>query len=470
MENKAIFAITIGNRDLQLDGEVIKPARNGGERAFEILKNSPDRFSIPIILPALNTIKDEIERIFLIVTDQPEGFIDEKHRQNDTIIFGKIIKELLDQHFKKIGLNKKPAAKCEIICIGENPTILSALLRDKQNCVLNKFLHQRNLGCKKLHLLATGGIPTLNAAVILMANRAFKGDLNLLRVNDNGMAFPDPISIELEKIELANLIAKLSENWSFQQIKMRLEESGINEEPFNQIEVLCHAMSRRLVFDFSGALELLSNNFASAGRFMSVFESQINDISPFLKLDQIDNARSKLISELLLNIIFKFKQQEYVDAAGRVFRMLEELAFMILEKIVGKSFPFTENEKGYPAFKEYVEKNKELLNFCFKEKIDYSKLNIFTAEKTLDFLKDSREITEPNRSLIKEYLYIHNQLINLKQLRNKSIIAHGFRSISKDNFPKDFIVLVKKLGLMIGVSEPDKSILNLVAKINESVI
>lgn len=469
MENKAIFAITIGNRDLQLDGKDIRPARSGGEIALETLKTAPGRFSLPILLPALQTIKEEIERIFLIVTDQPEDFINEKHRQNDTIIFGRIIKELLEQHFKKLGLTSKPANKFEIISVSENPTILSALLKDKTNSVLNKFIHYRNQGFKKLHLLATGGIPILNTAVILMANRAFKSDLNLLRVNDNGMAFPDPISVELEKIELSNIVAKLAKNWNFQQIQMRLEESGFREEPFDQIEILCHAMSRRLVFDFGGAIDLLSINFASSGRFMPVFENLINEISPLLKLDKSDKAREKLISELLLNIVFKFRQQEYVDVAGRVFRMLEEYAFMILERVVGQSFPFTENEKGYPAFKEYVEKSNDLLNYLFKEKVDYKRLNVFTAEKTLDYLNNSRETSDENRVLIKNYLFVYNQLHNLKQLRNKSIIAHGFSSIRKEDFPKDFIGLIKKLGSMIGNDEPDKSVNQLAIKIYDAV-
>jgi hypothetical protein len=309
----------------------------------------------------------------------------------------------------------------------------------------------------------------LNAAVTLLADRAFKSGLNLLRVNEKGIVFPDPISAELEKIELSSIIAKLAKDWNFKQIQMRIEESGANDEPFRQIAILCHAMSRRLVFDFSGAVELLTNEFANSGNLMPLFESQINEITPLLKLDQTEKAREKLVSELMLNIIFKFKQQEFVDVAGRVFRMLEEFAFMILERIVGRKFPFTDNENGYPDFRNYVEDNNALLNFLSNKNIDYKRLNIYTAENTLTFLCNSKELTAEDNNLVKEFLYVHNQLANLKQLRNKSIIAHGFRSVSISDYPKDFIALIKKLGLLIGEEEPDKSATILATRIIEAV-
>lgn len=469
MTEKVLFAATIGNRDVKLDNNELRPARIQGEKALELVKKEPKRFSLPILLPALNAVKSPIARIFLIVTDQPSDYIDETHRANDTVFFGQIIKELLLQHFKTLGFKDKPAEKIEIISVSENPTILSTLLRSLQNSVLNKFLHWRDQGFSRLCLCTTGGVPSLNAAVTLLSDRAFKSGLNLLRVNEKGIVFPDPVSAELEKIELSSIIAKLSKDWNFKQIQMRIEESGINDEPFQQIALLCHAVSRRLVFDFKGAVELLSNEFASSGSLMPLFESQINEISALMQLDQTEKAREKLVLELILNIIFKFRQQEFVDVAGRVFRMLEEFAFMILEKIVGQKFPFTDNENGYPAFREYVENDRELLNHLFSQKIDYKRLNLFTAEKTLEFLFNSKNLSQEFKALIKEFLYVYNQLSNLKQLRNKSIIAHGFRSISIEDYPDNFIELVKKLGLLIGKEEPDKSLIVLTRKINEAV-
>lgn len=469
MSEKILFAATIGNRDVRFDDKDLRPARNEGEKALELLKSKPELFSLPILIPALKAVKEPISRIFLIVTDQPGEYIDEAHRANDTIFFGQIIKELLLQRFKQFGLKDKPAEKIEIISVSENPTIMSTLLHSLQSSVLSKFLHWRNQGFSKLCLCTTGGVPGLNAAVTLLADRAFKSRLNLLRVNEKGIVFPDPISAELEKIELSNVIANLAKDWNFKQIQMRIEESGTNDSPFRQIAILCHAMSRRLVFDFGGAVEILRNEFANSGPFMPLFENQINEISSLLNLDQTEKAREKLVSELILNIIFKFKQQEFVDVSGRVFRMLEEFAFMILETIVGQKFPFTDNENGYPAFRNYVEGNKDLLNNLFSQKIDYKRLNLLTAEKTLEFLSKSKNLSGEESSLIKEFLQVYNQLSKLKQLRNKSIIAHGFRSISRNDYPANFIELIKKLGLLIGREAPDKSAVLLANSIIERV-
>lgn len=467
-DEKLLFVATIGNRDVMLDGVELRPARVEGEKALAIANTEPKRFSMPILLPALAAIKRPIERLILIVTDQPEE-VGYRHRSSDTLYFGQIIKILLGQQFKKLGFADKPAEKIETISISENPTILSGLLRELQKTLTSKFLQWRKIGHNELALCITGGIPTLNSAVMLLASRVFKCGLKMYRVNDNGLAFPDPVADEFEKHELRNIIQELAGSWSFKFIAMRVEDSGLNEEPFNQIRILCHAMSCRLVFDFAGALEVLTENFARAGRFMPVFECLLNELALLNRLDSVENARELLIKELLFNLMFKFRQHEYVDVAGRLFRLLEEYAILLLEKLTGKTLPFSEDERGYPAFTAYVESNQSLLDYLSSKKIDYRRLNQYTAEHTLQFVSENEDIQETLRSQILGFLYCYKRLERIKQLRNKSIIAHGFKSIRPGDFPADFLDLMKKLAALISIDNFESPAEMLLSKINESI-
>lgn len=467
-DKRILFVATIGNRDVQLDGAELRPARVEGEKALSIANSEPKRFSLPILLPALKAIKQPIERLILIVTDQPEE-VGSKHRSSDTLHFGKIIKILLGQQYKRLGFADKPAEKIEIISISENPTVLSGLLRELQKTLTNKFLQWSKSGHKELALCITGGIPTLNSAVMLLASRVFKSGLKLYRVNDNGLAFPDPVADEFEKQDLRSIIQELAGSWSFKSIAMRIEERALDEEPFNQIRVLCQAMSCRLVFDFAGALEILSENFARAGRFMPVFECLLNELALLNRLDSVENARVLLIRELLFNLMFKFRQHEYVDVAGRLFRLLEECAILLLEKLTGKILPFSEDERGYPAFTAFVESNQPLLDHLSSKKIDYRRLNQYTAEHTLQFMIENEDVQEMLRSKILEFLYCYKKLERIKQLRNKSIIAHGFKSIRYEDFPDDFIDLMKKLAALIGIDNFENPAEMLLSKINESI-
>jgi hypothetical protein len=108
MTEKVLFAATIGNRDVKLDDNELRPARVQGEKVLELVKKEPKRFSLPILLPALRATKAPIARIFLIVTDQPSDYIEETHRANDTIYFGQI--------FKTLPLYNRRCATIECCC------------------------------------------------------------------------------------------------------------------------------------------------------------------------------------------------------------------------------------------------------------------------------------------------------------------------------------------------------------------
>jgi hypothetical protein len=391
-----------------------------------------------------------------VVTDQPE-FVEEGYRKNDTVYFGAIIKTILENHFKLFKWPKKLADKVEIVRISENPTLLSLILKNLQNSLQKKLIQARQAGTEKLYLCITGGIPTLNAAIMLLGNSIFKLDMQLIRVNDN-LAFPDPIANEFEKFEIDGLIKELGSNWSFKHIELRLARAGTHEPPYKQIKILCRSMSQRLVFDFEGATKTLTNGIVFAHKhFREAFEIMLKELNELKDLKNNSEARKFLIRELILNIKFKYKQREFVDVAGRLFRLLEELAIFILELIIEKNIRFSDNERNFPAFTGFVKENLPLKTHLENRDIDWQRLNIFTAKETISFCsKDERNKKHSN--IIKSFLKIYNDLSEIKQLRNKSIIAHGFKSITERDFPDEFLSLLDKCGELVGIKEADKSI------------
>lgn len=465
--DKLLLAVTIGNRDLLLDNQEMKPPRSAGENALEIARKEPHRFRIPMLIPVLETLGEPVERLFLFVTDQSQDSAEEKYREKDTLFFGQIIKELLTNHYMKLGFSGKPAENIEVVTVRENPTILSSLLKELENVVLKKFVSWREKGFRKLALCINGGIPALNFAVLFFALRAFKTDLILYRVNES-IVFPDPVAAEFEKNDLRNTVLRMSKDWNFKHIQLCIEESGIAEEPFLQIKYLCQAMSSRLVFDFAGALQVLTRSYAAAGRFRPVYELFINDLTSLKNMETAENfPRELLIKELFLNLIYKYRQHEYVDVAGRLFRLLEDYSLNLLELVIGKSLPFSENANAYPEFKAYVESMPDLKDYLLKQNIDPARLNLMTAEKTLVFFKDRAD--DGKSRILKGFLEVYSRLGAIKQLRNKSIIAHGFKSIRKEDFPEDFIDLINKLASLKGIENFARPIEMLVQKINESI-
>jgi hypothetical protein len=226
-------------------------------------------------------------------------------------------------------------------------------------------------------------------------------------------------------------------------------------------------MSARLIFNFSDSLALLKSEFAqSEPAFAESFKVLIQELNKLANIENETEGRKLLIKELILNIIFKFKQKEFVDVSGRLFRLLEEVSIQILEIIIGKPISFSENEKNFPEFTNFIKTNNKLKEFFISKEIDYSRLNLYSAEQTFIYLFNSNH---EHKELIAKFLKIYNQLHTLKQLRNKSIIAHGFKSIKETDFPDSFLSLVNEMGELVEVTNADKSVLLLTNSIKNSL-
>lgn len=456
----SILIATIGNRDVQLQNERIEP-RVEGEKLLNKLKRGekPD-LSLPIILPAIKRIikTSKIRKIILVVTDQPES-VAQDYRSKDTIFFGEITKQLLINHYKKLGLSEKPAEKIEVLRIQNQPTILSCVLNEigeKYYSKLSKF----NNEFKQVNLLTTGGIPSINSAILIISSRMFGRKLCFLRV-DKDRAYPDKVVEKLEKMRLNDHILKLCDSYDFNNIASAISNAGF-ENDYPALTYLVNSLKQRILFDFESAIELLVEKKSEASSLISVFNKLEDDLALLTNESQNTSERRKLIiKELAMNTIIKFKAGSFVDAAGRVFRFIEEYAIYLIEKLLNIEMVYSSSERKHPNFYNFIEKNADLKEYLYNKRkdIDYKTCNIYVADLIFQYYIDSDCFAnEQIEKAVKYFQTTYNSLEKLKQSRNTSIIAHGTKSIKSDDFPDDFVNKLVDSCLNLDCGDPLDSI------------
>lgn len=202
-------------------------------------------------------------------------------------------------------------------------------------------------------------------------------------------------------------------------------------------------------YDYGGALEILyKKNFKNTDEsviiksckyavnfdFITAY-SILKDLSEEKKdqkivLRLIDNLKAlidgdpeALFSELINNIEFQIVNEEYIDFLGRVYRFKEAIL-------------------KYIFVKEHLNKNK----FSFL-------IDAMSKRRILKILRKKHKIYNPNliygiSTYVNKYLsYKKNyvdivRLLNsekmksLMELRNNSIVGHGFRGVSREDIVK----------------------------------
>lgn len=460
----AVFVATIGNQDLTYRQSAIFPSRTKGQELLESAKSEPEQFDMPILLPALKSVmsKVEIVKVLLIVTDQPET-VAEHERQKDTLFIGRIIRELLSQHFKKFGLPKCPGAKApEIFSVRENPVFVSNLLKSLKKTYFDKIMQFKNQNIESLFLLATGGVPSLNTAVTLLSNMAFRLNFHLLRVTKDGIAFPDRVSEDLGKFDLENRLKSYFHNYDFTSVAREIEQEKVSDYPYRQLACIARCYHQRLLFNFEGAISKLVDSWSDAGALEHLYGSLIDELKPATTSfsgSEIEKMSFR-VSELIQNIYIKFFQQDYVDAAGRMFRMIEELALILTSRAFDKELVF--DGRGYPGFAEIIRENPvfaEVARKKFHDSFSPEKFSIDFALLVFDkIVQDKMDVSNFEEINTFSSIYKDYKLGQLKQKRNKSILGHDFKSVTKADFPDDFYALLNELASLAKITPPEQKL------------
>jgi hypothetical protein len=193
-------------------------------------------------------------------------------------------------------------------------------------------------------------------------------------------------------------------------------------------------------FDFKTAKFLLSN----------VSEERKNDaeIQMIAKnLDSlIDGNPDAMFSELMENIKFQIVNEEYIDFLGRVYRFKEAiLKYLFVKNHIGKN--------RFSLLTIHMEKREILKKLRKKYRIYNSNLMYGITTYIHRYLKNEYKYSEVEKILNSDHMK------SLIELRNDSIVGHGFKGVSVDdiyryygnpyNVLDDFDKCLKKLDVKL---------------------
>lgn len=393
-----VFLANIGTRDLLMDGELLQPPRDKGQEVLENYKGYKSCLSMPMLEPALTQIEEkEPDEITLFVTNQENA--EERFQANDTLFFGQIIKRLLGERLSSVKVRLRE--------IKQNPNLV-----DDMNDFFSREVRRRKGDIEKAYILITGGVPACNMALAFQGINHFGEKAVILYVKeDTGESY----KLELER-QILDAFRRKSVNSLVESMNFKGASRLLEDEEGKLWADYAHARS---VFDFERARRIADQLWQQsrggerqrAGRFLD----QARGLSK--------GSPEVMLKELFFNMKLEWNKGEFADFLGRLYRFEEAL----LKYTVGEYTPIsTEFMSSREKFKRRIEEFPELLTYLEKQTVDGAKLHwddphsIPTLKAILSFYKPGEQVAQ-----VLDWCSKVQDLINL---RNRTVVAHGFES------------------------------------------
>ncbi|MFD3163783.1 hypothetical protein [Herpetosiphon sp. NSE202] len=429
---RQIALCNVGNRDVAVNGSIIHPPRSAGMQHWQTY--SEHRFSAPIIdafAAYFEQKKILIDCIVLFDTDQAENTIKTVKTQNDfnlrdkdTCWFGKILERYIQERWSHVIRSVERRTIHNI-----NPSLYDDVMQafGQQLSTIN---HQNDT---KYYVLAAGGTPAFNNALQFKAIARFRKNCLVLYKPEHEnrpylLNIPKQI---LDSFNISTAIQLIQQHNFFGAIT--LLEGSVDQ---NIIELLHYAKYRE-DFNFTAAqdvLEKVQSNVNGSLRDL-VHSIQQNDYNT----NHAD--REFLLVELFYNAQIAYTNGRYVDFLGRVFRFQETVLRHVIENSFNISTDYSnahkaENQAKFnqiladdPILHEYLE-NKQFAG----NKLDYQHFSVPVLLALLDFLTKNPQQKYLAKKQVGIYTGLRELIIklsNLSDMRNQSVIAHGFKGVSE---------------------------------------
>lgn len=278
------------------------------------------------------------------------------------------------------------------------------------------------------YLEQTGGIPATNMALLYQCINYFKEKCHPVYISERlGFAVPLNIANKLLLDKKKNLLSHLVKTYNYASMAVHLDELKADEK---FILRLSSYAQHRLYFDTLTARTVAKKGIRAfdAAHDKTLFQDLV------LELIQIEGGDYKsLISELFHNMRIKYIRQEFVDFLGRLYRFQEAVPRCLIEREFGISTDVDPKTGKQTELDRLLENDNELRAFVASQKmsrggtIDPKRIGTPRMIALLDFLieKKGRENLRP----ISEFFKKTGDLMNI---RNKSIIAHGYSGVSEE--------------------------------------
>ncbi len=457
---------TLGNRDLQLSGKVIEATREKGLEIFENFDKYYPDLTYPLIRPVFRYIFEEerqekIGRLILVATDQS----DPAFRQKDTIEFARVLQRIIPKEYgAKVG-------QIKILKIPENPTYLDAMydffgttLKDNKAFKSDNVFNMEEL--EVCYVEQTGGIPAANMALLYQCITRFREKCCPVNISEKYGAVPLNFVGKVMSDRKKSILLALTDKYDYASMSIHLDEKKENER---FILKLSRYAQHRLYFDMLTARTVARQAMGEFSGEKNIFGSLISELEKIESGDYLS-----LILELFHNMRIKYLRQEFVDFLGRIYRFEEGVLRYIIETELGVT---TKKEKSSESLTlaRYIEENSELSDFIRSQKtpdgeaVDASKHGLPRFNACLNYL-----IVEKGKDEYKAVYEIFRKFIQLINIRNKSIIGHGFEGVSeeiiKENYGGDVLEDLKSVVSLILKKSGQESEIDPFEKINRILI
>ncbi len=434
---------TVGNRDLLINGETIPPQeqRRKGEQILKEFDAYQDKISAPQLEATINYVlqqQPKIDEVHFFVTDQPEKF-GRDYYLSDTLFIGEVLKKYLHSKFPTHKLSKIKVQRIKEI----NPAQYDEAYKwFSQN--LPKKIDKSDL----FYLCPTSGTPAVTLGLLLQGIHHFQTQGHVLyfpmgRSSPHKVQFPSLFLFDLQKEVIKHFLT----NYNYAAAARLLHEtSNINRASpdIPWIKATITATVHRLYFDFDTARTILEEQAipVTTGKVrneLMLMSDQLNQLIQYTKQETFNQeATLNLLEELYYNTYVTFLAGQYIDFLGRLFRFQEAVCRYLIE--LHYKLP-TDALKQKEEFIQGIKQIPSLVEYLKTKKIEYYTMNIPTFLSLIDFLTQADLLSTEEKERIANIYKLLNQIQNLVSWRNKTIIAHGWQGINKEQLLTEYGVI-----------------------------
>ncbi|WP_448338303.1 hypothetical protein [Chloroflexus aurantiacus] len=434
----------LGNSDLVADGKRPSKPRPEGEQLWRSF--TEHQFELPIIEPCLRFIAgrhpaDQL-RLVCFYTDQPENPETTKPdrfgvslRDKDTIWLAHIAQRLIREQFAG------QVSEVEIVRIENsrgpdlNPSVYDEVF-EAYAYLLQRFVNQQVDRC---YILTAGGIPACNFALQLQAMIAFADRCHFIYPPEGGKVTELRIGEEMSKaFQRVNALNALDQR-NFPAALLSARAAQVGEWIIALLEYAVY----REAFDFQQAMQAGARAQRHSSGSIREFCRELQDDLQQL----IRNDAAALLREVAYSADIAYRNGRYADLLGRLFRFQEGVLRLIVEKYLGLPTDFSkeQREASLARYLEQIDGNPALRDFLDQRTLDGKPLryrdgpNRPVMQALLEFVLNGGTradgtpfATKKDRERLSGVRERLNRLDALAELRNQSVIAHGFAGVARE--------------------------------------
>lgn len=432
-----ILFANVGNSDVWIDGRRPTTPRVDGRAAWEHYIDHT--FDLPIIVPSITWVLErhpQIDRVILFYTDQPateQTLVKDRAgvalRDKDTVWFSKIIVRYLREKFEEQIGDIIPQAIENQQGEAINPSIPDEAFEALDG--LLQRLYRPDIEC--CYVLMSGGLPAANSSLQLCAVASYGAKCVLLYKPEGTSRVRDQrLGEQLQAIFRRSAAIEALNRQSY-ATALNLVGKDVPEA----IRALLQFAVYRETFDFKRASQSLQQASKYArGELRTLIDEAEAQLAHLANHD-----RPALLRELVLNANIAFANGRYADFLGRIFRFQEATTRYVVETYLGIR---TDIGVDRSAFQTDVQQNDALVEWLGKRTLHNQPLryDVPTVPVLMAMLyylikggtrgDGTPGLTSKQRGAFQGLKRALDKIDSFSQLRNRSIIAHGFEGISQE--------------------------------------